>query len=80
LIQYLKELKLWTPAHERRQKKNLELVTRYCEAYREAVRLADSKGLSVVAENPEWTKLWEDYKMQKGLPQFKLFTDLNGHD
>ncbi|MEW6142896.1 MAG: TAXI family TRAP transporter solute-binding subunit [Chloroflexota bacterium] len=80
LIQYLKELKLWTPAHERRQKQNLELVTRYCEAYQAAIRLADSKGLSVVTDNPEWVKLWEDYKKEKGLPPFKLFSDLNGND
>ncbi|RJQ40986.1 MAG: hypothetical protein C4555_00695, partial [Dehalococcoidia bacterium] len=31
LIMYLKDLGLWTAKHERRHKKNLDLLTRYCD-------------------------------------------------
>jgi len=75
LIKYLKELGLWTEAHQRRQKKNVELVTRYCEAYQKVMEEADEKWISVVPENKEWLDLWENYKAAN-LPPFKLFNNL----
>ena len=68
LIKYLKELGLWTAAHEERHKVNVDLVTRYCVATQEAQWLADEKQIIVAAENPEWVELWENYKKEQDLP------------
>lgn len=70
LIKYLKELKLWTPEHEKRQKQNVELIDRYCEAWQKALWLADEKDIVVNAGNKEWVELWENYKKQQSLPPF----------
>lgn len=70
LIKYLKELKLWTPEHEKRQKQNVDLINRYCEAWQEAIWLADDKEIVVSAGNQEWVDLWESYKKDLGLPMF----------
>ncbi|RJQ40985.1 MAG: hypothetical protein C4555_00690 [Dehalococcoidia bacterium] len=76
LIKYLKELGLWTQAHERRQKKNVDLVTRYCKANAEAIESADEKKVFVSAKNSEWVEFWENYKKELGLPKFKMFRSL----
>jgi TRAP-type uncharacterized transport system substrate-binding protein len=84
LIQYLKDQKVWTPAHDKRQAQNVELVTAYCNAFRGAILKADSTGLPVAVDNqertrfPEWAAFWENYRTEAKLPEFKLFTDLNG--
>lgn len=70
LIIYLKELGLWSDAHEERQKVNVALVDRYCKASQKALRLADDVGLIVSANNPEWLRLWKNYKKEQGLPNF----------
>ena len=72
LIRYLKELGLWTKAHERRQKQNVDLITRYCEANASAIELADDKRVFVSAKNPEWVEFWENYKKELGLPRFQF--------
>jgi len=76
LIEYLKELGIWTRAHDIRQKENIELITRYCEAYPKAVEEADDLQIVVDPKNPDWQKFWQDYKNKLGLPEFKLFDDL----
>jgi hypothetical protein len=76
LIKYLKELGLWTDVHEERQKVNVELIDRYCEASQKAMWLADEKGIPVSAVNPEWADLWENYKKEQGLPLFRYLPTL----
>ena len=77
LIKYLKELGLWSEAHEARQKQNTGLVSRWCEARQKAMWLADEKGVVVSGENPEWAELWENYKKELGLPVFDLLPSLH---
>jgi uncharacterized protein len=77
LIKYLKELGLWTPEHEKRQKQNVELVDKYCKATEEAHHLADEKGIVVAAENQEWVDLWENYKKKLNLPVCDILPSLH---
>ncbi|MCX8126210.1 MAG: hypothetical protein N3E40_03590, partial [Dehalococcoidia bacterium] len=76
LIEYLKELGVWTGAHEARQKENIELINRYCEAYHRAIEEADDLQIVVDPKNPDWQKFWNDYKRKLNIPDFKLFDDL----
>jgi len=72
LIEYLKELGLWSRAHAIRQKENVALVARYCQASQQAMRRADNKGIVVSADNPVWVSLWESYKKEQGIPRFDM--------
>ncbi|GAI23925.1 unnamed protein product [marine sediment metagenome] len=72
-VKYLEEIGLWTPDHEARRQQNIELITRYAEAFAEALEIADAEGMKVDAENEEWLELWENYKKEINLPTFKLF-------
>jgi hypothetical protein len=76
LIKYLKEKGLWTAAHDTRQAYNVELLTRYTDAHKKAIDLADEQGIMVNSENEEWVELWENYKNQLNLPPVRLFVDL----
>jgi len=76
LIKYLKEKNLWTPAHDKRQATNIAAVTAWCNAYPEAIKLADSKGIKVDPTNEAWMKLWEDYQKEKHLPKIGLHQSL----
>jgi TRAP-type uncharacterized transport system substrate-binding protein len=76
LVKYLKELGLWTDAHEERQKGNLDLISRYCVATQEAHRLADEKRIAVFADNPAWVDLWENYRDKQDLPAIKFLPSL----
>jgi len=73
VIKYLKEKGLWTADHQARQDKNVELLTRYVDAYAEAIAKADAAGVDVTPTNDAWLKLWEDYKVEKSLPKFALW-------
>jgi len=53
LIEYMKELGLWTKAMER-HKNNIELITRYYEANEDAIEMADKK------------KIWVSSKIRSG--------------
>jgi len=74
LVAYLKDLGVWTKAHDIRQKENQELVDRYAAAYQECMRLADEKKIWVARESEEWVNLWQNRR--KFLPEFKAFFDL----
>lgn len=76
LIKYLKELGLWSVAHQKRQKENVALVNRYCEASQKAMLLADSKSIEVSVDNPDWVSLWENYKKEEGIPRFDILPSL----
>ena len=71
-IRYLKEKGMWTEADDVRQAYNVDLVTRYCEAYAAVIDLADGMGIKVDPENEEWIELWEGYKKDIDLPTFKV--------
>ena len=75
LITYLKEIGVWTKAHDIRQKENQELVDAYAEGYLECMRQADAKQIWVARESEEWVKLWNDYR-KANLKDIKLFDDL----
>ncbi|MCX8125679.1 MAG: ABC transporter substrate-binding protein [Dehalococcoidia bacterium] len=77
LISYLKEKQLWTDLHERRNRANLDLVDRYCDAYQKAIEAADARQILVSPESTEWVKLWQEYKKQAGLPAFRVFNSLD---
>jgi uncharacterized protein len=77
LVDYLREAGLWSEAHQRRQDANVALVDRYCEAYPEALALADEKLIQVRPECEDWLRLWEDYKKARGLPGFRVFFKLD---
>jgi len=76
LIRYLKEKGLWTAAHDARQAQNVELITRYCEAYQEAMDMADEQDIDVTPTNEEWLELWENYKQELKLPLATMFLGL----
>jgi len=73
---YLKELGIWTDKHERRDKKNIELIDRYCKANHDAIQAADEKEIFVSAKNPEWIEYWENFKKQRNIPKIKMFRNL----
>ena len=77
LVDYLREIGLWTAAHQRRQDANVTLVDRYCQAYREAVALADEKLIQVGPGSKDWLQLWEGYKKEQGLPGFRVFLNFD---
>jgi hypothetical protein len=76
LIKYLKELGLWTADHDRRQKFNVGMVTRYCEANAAAIARADEMNLWVNHQNPKWIEFWENYKKEINLPKFRMFRNI----
>ena len=71
-IRYLKEKGMWTADDDVRQAYNADLVTKYVEAYQEALALADAQGIKVDPENEEWIELWAGYKKDLELPVFKV--------
>jgi len=76
LIKYLKEKGKWTPAHDARQKVNLDLLNKYIDAYPKAVALAAHKGEKVDPANREWQKLWTQYKIDNKIPKFVMHSSL----
>jgi hypothetical protein len=79
LIVYLKEIGVWTKAHDIRQKENENLVDAYAEGYLECMRQADEKKVWVARENDEWINFWNAYRKANlkellpfdGLPKVK---------
>jgi hypothetical protein len=76
LIMYLKDLNLWTPKHEKRNRKNLDTLTRYVNDYQKLIWAADDAGLEVRPENDKWVAMWENYR-DKVLPPLKLWANLD---
>lgn len=73
---YLKDLGLWTAKHEKRDQKNLELLTRYVDDYQKTIWTADDERLDIVPENEKWVRYWEGYR-DKNLPPIKLWANLD---
>lgn len=76
LIKYLKEKGRWSAAHEKRHKENIATVAGYCDATEKATKLADEKGIVISATDPEWVKLWGDYKQAQGLGEIHYLPGL----
>jgi TRAP transporter TAXI family solute receptor len=70
---YLEEKGLWTAAHDARWQQNIDLFTKWVEAYQTAIDMADEKGLKVDPENEEWVQFWMEYSAGTGLPPFQYF-------
>lgn len=66
-IRYLKELGMWKPEHEEWQKKMLswEVATR--GAWLDAVRKAETAGITVSPKNKDWMDMWS--KLAPPLPE-----------
>jgi hypothetical protein len=77
VAKYLQEKGIWTAAHEARRQQNIDLITRYIEAYQTAIDMADAEGIRIDPQNEEWIELWENYKKELGLPKFKKFQGLD---
>jgi len=75
MISYLKDIGLWTKAHDVRQSENKDLVDRYAAAYQQCMWEADDEKIWVARESEEWVKFWSDYR-KANLPEFKLFDNL----
>ena len=70
-IRYLKEKGLWNPEDDIRQERNIELIESYIKAYQEAIAKADETNIQVNPSNQKWIDLWENYKKELNLTQFK---------
>jgi uncharacterized protein len=68
-IKYLKEIGKWSAKDDRRQKYNLDLLTRYVTAYKTAIAEADKKNIKIDPTNKEWLELWNSVK--KDIPEIK---------
>ena len=77
LVRYLKELGIWTPAHEKRQAENIALFTRYVDAYEEAKQMARDREMEISPLNRDWIDLWEDHKQELDIPAIRMFTGLD---
>ena len=69
-IRYLKEKGLWTADDDARQEANVELLTKWVNAYEAAIAEADKQGIKIAPANKEWMDLWASFK--KDLPVFGL--------
>jgi hypothetical protein len=74
-ISYLRDIGIWTKAHDMRQAENESLVDQYAMAYQQCMWEADRQKIWVARESEEWVKFWNDYK-KSNLPELKLFDDL----
>ena len=75
-IRYLKEKGLWTAAHDARQAQNIELNTRYVDAYQTVIEMADEQKINVHPDSDQWIELWENYKKENNLHPFRFFIDI----
>ena len=76
-VKYLEEKGLWTTAHEARRQQNIDLLTRYVDAFAECMDMADEQGITVDATNEEWLEMWGNHKKQLNLPIPKMFIGLD---
>jgi TRAP transporter TAXI family solute receptor len=76
LIRFLKEKGKWTPDHDKRQQKNIALLTTYEKAYAAAIALADQKKIAVEPSNKAWVELWEKYKIDNKIPYVTMHVNL----
>jgi len=75
-IQYLKEKGKWTAANDARQTANIDLVTKYVNAYADAIKKAEAAGIVVDPGFKSWTDFWAKYKTDNKLPRLQVYTGL----
>lgn len=68
-IRYVKELGKWNADLDALQKNNVDLITKYVQAYKAALAEADKQGIKVDPYNDKWVSLWASFK--QGLPVLK---------
>jgi TRAP transporter TAXI family solute receptor len=76
-VRYLEEIGLWSAAHEARRQQNIDLLTKWEDAYQTAIGMAEDKGIYVNAESDAWFELWSDYRDSLPYPAFKSFAGLD---
>jgi hypothetical protein len=76
LIKYLQEKGVWNEDYARRDGVNQALFQGYIEGYKDAMSRARAQGVEVKPNNPAWIKLWEDYKVEKGIPVLQMHVSL----
>jgi len=67
-VRYLEEKGLWTTELEARRQFNIEQLTKWVDAYQDAIGMADDRDIDVNQDNEEWQELWENYRASKNLP------------
>ncbi|MCX8125571.1 MAG: hypothetical protein N3E40_00305 [Dehalococcoidia bacterium] len=75
-VKYLRELGKWTPAHEARQKANIEFLTKYVNGYADAMKKAEAAGIRIDPGEEKWLTFWNNYKKENGLPPLRVYTGL----
>jgi TRAP transporter TAXI family solute receptor len=72
-IKYLEEQELWTEELEARNQFNIVELTKWVDAYQEAINMADDQGLAVDPQSDEWQEFWENYRDSLNLPLLMMF-------
>jgi len=60
-IKYFKEKGLWTKAHENWQQEKVRLEKARKDAWPQALKEAQAKGMKTTIDNPQWQELWKSY-------------------
>jgi len=56
---------------------NVDMVTKYTNAYQAALKAAEAKGISIDSKaDSDWTKFWTQYKKDQNLPVIKSWPGL----
>ena len=76
-VRYLKEVGMWSDAHETRRQQNIDLITKWEDAYQKAIEMAEGEGISVNPESEAWFELWTEYRDSLPYPAFKAFAGLD---
>ena len=61
-VRYLKEIGVWTAEDDKLNQAKSELFDMWVEAYEKAIITADSQGITVTPEHPEWVQLWNSVR------------------
>jgi hypothetical protein len=69
-VRYLKEVGMWTPENEAKNKEAYVLMDRYEKAWEGALADALAKKIKIRVKNKKWTDLWKSYK--KDIPRFTV--------
>ena len=67
---------MWTEPQESRRQQYIELLIQWQQAVKNAVHMADDKGIVISAESGEFLQPWADYRASLNLPKFNTFSGL----
>ena len=74
-IRYFEEIGLWTEADYARQVYSEKLMNWYCDAWDEAIAIAERQGKVIDAASDEWLRLWADYKKEIHIPGYRQMSE-----